>query len=140
MRSVYGVFTGQKYNPHIRFVSLNEDATSMRLSPISLTRSLRQLVILVKCIHCGIPASSQVLENGRVPFVTESEVARILQQISAEYEAAERGLKGLSLGAARHDFMIARTEHIGQLHIRLRKLVGDDAMKLIAKQLDKPSE
>ncbi len=72
--------------------------------------------------------------------VTESEVARLLQQISAEYEAAERGLKGLSLGAARHDFMLARTEHIGQLHVRLRKLVGDDAMKLIAKQLDRPSE
>jgi hypothetical protein len=72
--------------------------------------------------------------------VGESEVARILEQITAEYEAAERGLNGLSLGAARHDFITARIEHIGQLHTRLRILVGDDAMTLIARQLDKPSE
>jgi hypothetical protein len=72
--------------------------------------------------------------------VGESEVARILEQITAEYEAAERGLKGLSLGATRHDFITARIEHIGQLHTRLRTLVGDDAMALIAQQLDKPSD
>jgi len=72
--------------------------------------------------------------------VSKSEVARILEQINAEYEAAERGLTGLSLGAARHDFIAARIEHIGQLHTELRMLVGDDAMTLIAKQLDKPSE
>ncbi len=66
----------------------------------------------------------------------KSEVALLLSQISAEYEAAERGLTGLSLGTARHDFITARIEQMGKLHTELRELVGDDAMKLVAQQLD----
>ena len=42
-----------------------------------------------------------------------SEVAQLLQQISLEYEAATRGLKGLSAGSAKHSFITARLEQIG---------------------------
>lgn len=66
----------------------------------------------------------------------ESEVKRILAQISAAYEAAERGMKGLALGNAQHNFITERMEHISQLHTELRTLVGNDAMKLVVQQLD----
>ncbi len=70
----------------------------------------------------------------------KSEVARLLAQISAEYEAAERGLRGLSLGSARHDFITARMEQMSQLHTELRAFVGDDAITLVAQQLDRLSD
>ena len=65
-----------------------------------------------------------------------SEVARLLAQIDAEYEAAERGLTGLALGTARHDFITARLEQISHTCTRLQALVGDDVMKLVAQKLD----
>jgi hypothetical protein len=65
-----------------------------------------------------------------------SEVARLLSQITAEYEAARRGLTGLSYGTAQHEFLTARTENMGQLHHQLQTLVGNDAIALIAKALD----
>jgi hypothetical protein len=50
----------------------------------------------------------------------KSEVARLLSQMSAEYEAADRGLRGLTLGTAQHDFIIARMERMSELHAELR--------------------
>jgi hypothetical protein len=41
-----------------------------------------------------------------------SEVARLLQQIDQECEAARPGLSGLALGTARHDFITTRLERI----------------------------
>jgi hypothetical protein len=70
--------------------------------------------------------------------VTEnrSEVARLLAQIGAEYEAAERGLKGLAAGTARHEFINHKMERIGELHASLHSLVGERAMLLIAGQFE----
>ncbi len=65
-----------------------------------------------------------------------SEVARLLSQISAEYEAAQRGLSGLSYGTSQHDFITARMENMGQLHNQLQTLVGDVAIAMIADQLN----
>jgi hypothetical protein len=65
-----------------------------------------------------------------------SEVAHLLSQISAEYEAAQRGLSGLSYGSSRHEFITARMENIGQLHNQLYSLVGDAATAMIATMLD----
>jgi hypothetical protein len=65
-----------------------------------------------------------------------SEVARLLAQISAEYEAAERGLNGLALGTSRHRFITRRMERMGEIHAQLRQLVGDQAMALIAERLE----
>ncbi|HYU73058.1 MAG TPA: hypothetical protein VEL31_10300 [Ktedonobacteraceae bacterium] len=73
-----------------------------------------------------------MLEAGK----QRSEVARILAQISAEYESAQRGLTGLSLGSSMHEFITARMENMGQLHAELRDLVGDAAIAMIAVQLD----
>jgi hypothetical protein len=65
-----------------------------------------------------------------------SEVARLLFKITAEYEAAQRGLTGLAYGNCQHDFINARMEHMGQLQGELQTIVGDSAMSLIVDALD----
>jgi len=65
-----------------------------------------------------------------------SEVARLLTQITTEYEAAQRGLTGFAYGSSQHAFITARLETMGSIHIQLQELVGDDAIALIAKELD----
>ena len=70
----------------------------------------------------------------------QSEVARLLAQISAEYEAAERGLTGLAYGTSKHRFITARMENMGHLHTQLKAIVGDDATKLMAEQLEATPE
>ena len=65
-----------------------------------------------------------------------SEVARLLSQISLEYEAAQRGLMGLSYGMSQHDFITARMENMGQLHSQLQLLVGDVAIEMVVDQLN----
>jgi hypothetical protein len=69
----------------------------------------------------------------------QSEVARLLSQISTEYEAAQRGLTGLTYGMSQHDFITARMENMGQIHSQLRLLVGDTAIAMIADQLNTAS-
>ncbi len=65
-----------------------------------------------------------------------SEVARLLSQISEEYEAAQRGLSGLAYGTSQHEFITARMENMGQLHSQLQSLVGDAAIEMIAERLN----
>ncbi len=70
-----------------------------------------------------------------------SEVARLLSQISTEYEAAQRGLSGLSSGGARHDFITAKTEMIGKCHEELIDLVGpNQAISIIANAIWSPED
>ncbi len=70
-----------------------------------------------------------------------SEVARLLSQISVEYEAAQRGLMGLSYGMSQHDFITARMENMWQIHSQLELLVGGDAaIAMIADQLNSPNQ
>jgi hypothetical protein len=66
-----------------------------------------------------------------------SEVARLLTQISAEYEAAQRGLGDFAYGTSKHEFIAARMEHMGRLHVQLQSIVGDTAIALIADTLSK---
>ena len=66
---------------------------------------------------------------------SQSEVVRILQQIEAEYIAAQRGLTGIAEGA-RHAAITARMENVGMLHEHLRAVVGDDATRLISECLE----
>ncbi len=65
-----------------------------------------------------------------------SEVARLLAQISAEYESAQRGLTGLAYGTAKHEFITARMENMSQLHSELHEIVGDVAIAMVADQLN----
>ena len=69
-------------------------------------------------------------------YEQRSEVARLLAQISAEYESAQRGLTGLAYGTSQHAFITARMEHMGRLHNELQSLVGDQAIAMIAEQLN----
>ena len=66
-----------------------------------------------------------------------SDVARLLSQISAEYEAAQRGLTGLAYGTSRHEFITARMEKMWHLHNELQSIVGDSAIALIVDTLNK---
>jgi hypothetical protein len=68
-----------------------------------------------------------------------SEVARLLAQISAEYEAAQRGLTGLCYGTSQHEFITTRMENMGYIHNQLHSLVGDAAIAMIADQLNTAS-
>ena len=70
----------------------------------------------------------------------KSEVARLLAQISSEYEAARQGLSGLAQGIGQHRFITKRMEQIAELHSQLRNLVGDEAMELIDQELDNATE
>jgi hypothetical protein len=65
-----------------------------------------------------------------------SEVVRLLAQISAEYEAAQRGLSGLAYGISQHEFITARMENMGRIHTQLQSLVGEAAIAMIAEQLN----
>lgn len=65
-----------------------------------------------------------------------SEVVRLLAQISAEYAAAQQGLNGFAYGTAKHDFINARMENLGQLHSELQTIVGDVAIAMIVDTLD----
>ena len=65
-----------------------------------------------------------------------SEVARLLSKITAEYEAAQRGLTGLAYGTSQHDFITARMDNMGHLHSELQTIVGDSAIALIVDALN----
>jgi hypothetical protein len=70
-----------------------------------------------------------------------SEVARLLEQIDQQYEAAQRGMSGLAQGAARHAFITARMERMGQMHQELGHLIGaDQAIQLVVETLDEQLE
>ena len=71
----------------------------------------------------------------------QSEVARLLTQISAEYEAALNGLNGLAQGVSQHAFIHARYTRMGELHKELGEVVGDqEAMTLLVNHLDNHQE
>jgi hypothetical protein len=66
-----------------------------------------------------------------------SEVARLMQQIELEYEAAQRGMFGFAAGTARHEFINARMENMGRYHEKLKTLVGEqEATKALAQALE----
>jgi tRNA splicing ligase len=68
----------------------------------------------------------------------KSEVARVLEQIELEYQAAHRGLYGLAFGTAKHQFITARMEQMGKLHEKLQTMVGEEqAVKLLVETLEK---
>lgn len=61
-----------------------------------------------------------------------SEVARIRQQITDELEAMQNGFSGFATGTARHDFIHARMEQIGNRQEELAEYVGEqDAINMV---------
>ena len=66
----------------------------------------------------------------------QSEVARLLERIGLEYEAAQRALNGLACGTSKHEFITSKMERIGDCHTSLKRLVGEDeATRLMADTL-----
>ncbi|MBX5450678.1 hypothetical protein [Thermogemmatispora sp.] len=62
----------------------------------------------------------------------ESEVARLRSQIQQELEAMQRGLYGLALGSARHEFIRRRMDYLGSCQQQLACQVGEEkAMQLM---------
>lgn len=66
-----------------------------------------------------------------------SEVARLLTQISAEYQAAQRALGAFAQGTAKHEFISARMTRMERLHDQLQSIVGESAIALIADTISK---
>jgi hypothetical protein len=56
----------------------------------------------------------------------ESEVSRLRQSIEEEIEAMHRGFSAISAGTARHEFIKARMERIGNQQDRLAEHVGSN--------------
>ena len=60
-----------------------------------------------------------------------SEIARIREQISLEYKAAQRGLYSPAM-VVRHDFINKRMENVGELHEKLSRHIGmEEAIKTV---------
>src|SRR5690349_864281 len=55
----------------------------------------------------------------------KSEVARLMEQIQLEYEAAQRLMYGFAAGAGKHEFITVRMENMGRCHQRLTELMGE---------------
>src|SRR6266480_2416929 len=53
-----------------------------------------------------------------------SEVARLLEQIEMEYEAAKRGLEGYAI-VSRHEFITARYDQAGIYQDQLARVIGN---------------
>ena len=74
----------------------------------------------------------------------KSEVARLMEQIKAEHESAQRGLTGIAEGTAKHLFINAHMERMWALKDELGKEVSDaEALMMICRVLlgdDKENE
>ena len=67
----------------------------------------------------------------------QSEIARLRQRITEEYEAATRGLTGFASGSAKHQFITKRLERIDLYHETLQHLVGErEATRIVAETLE----
>ncbi len=71
-----------------------------------------------------------------------SEVARMRQQVAAEYLSAKLGLSGLAYGTSRHRFITSRMERMGETLESLSLVVGskEEAMQIIAQTLQEVPE
>lgn len=67
--------------------------------------------------------------------MSKSEVARLRTQIELELEAVNRGMNGLAIGHARHDFIHARMQRIGTYQDTLACEIGEEAATQVVCQL-----
>jgi hypothetical protein len=58
--------------------------------------------------------------------MTQSEVARLMQQIALEYQAAQRALESVAM-TAQHAFITKRMENMSSIRDELAQHVGEDA-------------
>jgi hypothetical protein len=55
----------------------------------------------------------------------KSEVARIREEIELQLEALHRGMYGFASGTARHSFIRARMDRLGEYHHKLADQLGE---------------
>lgn len=67
--------------------------------------------------------------------MSKSEVARLRTQIELELEAVNRGMNGLAIGRARHDFIQTRMQRIGAYQHTLACEIGEEAATQVVCQL-----
>lgn len=66
----------------------------------------------------------------------QSEVARLIQQLDAECEAARLAMHGYA-EVAKHAYITSRMERMGALHEELRAIVGEEeAVKVLVKAMN----
>jgi ribosome assembly protein YihI (activator of Der GTPase) len=71
------------------------------------------------------------------PQSDKSEIGRLMALIDAEYYSAKQALYSVNLGTAKHSFINARINRIGQLSDELGLLIGkDEALSIIVEQMD----
>jgi hypothetical protein len=64
--------------------------------------------------------------------MNKSEVARLREEIELQLEAMQRGLYGFASGTARHEFIRARMDRIGEYQHTLTDCIGEqDADQLV---------
>src|SRR6266567_7458992 len=84
----------------------------------------------------GRSVNSQLRGGGVMRHENKSEVARLMEQIRAEHESAQRGLTGIAEGTAKHIFINAHMERMWALKDELGKEVSDaEALILICRVL-----
>jgi len=71
----------------------------------------------------------------------QSEIARVRQQIAAEYLSAQLGLSGLAEGTTRHRFITIKMERMGASFETLAQMMGkDQAIQIVAETLQEVPE
>lgn len=69
--------------------------------------------------------------------MSQSEVARLMQQIDEEWQAAFNGMYGPAQGISQHKFINARYDRINELKTQLAEHVGEDqAMQYIIETMN----
>lgn len=83
-------------------------------------------------------------ETGQMEFFTQedhgmhnqSEVARLIQQLDAECEAARLAMHGYA-EVSKHEVITARMERMGALHEELKEIVGEEeATEVLVKAMN----
>jgi hypothetical protein len=70
-----------------------------------------------------------------------SDVARVRQQIAAEYLSAQLGFFGLAEGTTRHSFITTKMERMGESFETLTKMMGkEQAIQIVADTLQEVPE
>jgi hypothetical protein len=68
-----------------------------------------------------------------------SEVAQLLENIRLSYESAYLAMHGPAI-VGKHEFITKKLENMQQDHEKLRTIVGDDAIRLVAETLETVGE
>jgi hypothetical protein len=98
---------------------------------------LAQLSTLLQKDYSLNTVSVSLAETGAAQEI-KSEVARVMQQIDAEYEAGRQALHGLALGTAQHAFITQRMENMANQFAALRAIIGEEeAMRAMVAWQDK---